>query len=54
VQDLYIERILDGRDAEYEGAREPLRLREEVIRVKGAADVRIIAGPRGMVRSSTI
>lgn len=38
VQDLYVERILDGRDAEYNGAREPLAVREERIHVKGAAD----------------
>lgn len=39
VQDLYLERIHDGREVEYNGEREPLQIRDEVIRVKGAADV---------------
>jgi penicillin amidase len=39
VQDLYIERIQNGREVEYNGAFEPLNIRREVIKVKGAADV---------------
>jgi hypothetical protein len=38
VQDLFMERIRDGA-AEYDGRLEPLQVRQEIIRVKGAADV---------------
>lgn len=39
VQDLYIEKTIDGEFFEYEGRIEPLDFRREVIKVKGAADV---------------
>jgi penicillin amidase len=41
VQDFYVERIHGGTHAEYDGVREPLRIRYELIKVKGADDVRL-------------
>ena len=41
VQDLYIERLNADGAAEYNGAWEPMRVVHEVIRIKGAPDVRI-------------
>jgi penicillin amidase len=39
VQDLYVERLHDDDKVEYEGVIEGLRLRNEVIKVKGQSDV---------------
>ena len=39
VQDLYVERLHEGDQVEYNGAFEPLGIRVEVIRVKGQDDV---------------
>ncbi len=39
VQDLYVERVHDWRFAAFDGALEPMSVRHETIRVKGAPDV---------------
>jgi penicillin amidase len=39
VQDLYLERIYNGVEVAYNGTREPLQFRREIIRVKGQNDV---------------
>lgn len=39
VQDLYVERLRENDQVEYDGALEPLRIRTEVIKVKGQQDV---------------